>query len=133
MSNQMYDYGRELFLAGSISWANDTIKCALIDTGTYTFSAAHTSITSATAAFVGTASSAFAGKTVTSGIADANDVTINAVSGASIEAIIIYKDGAPGTPMIAYIDTAASGLPVTPNGGDITISWSNGTNKIFKL
>jgi hypothetical protein len=24
-------------------------------------------------------------------------------------------------------------LPVTPNGGDITIQWDNTTNKIFKL
>lgn len=133
MANVLYDFGRELFLGGSISWANDTIKCALINTGVYTFSAAHTSITSITSGIVGTASSAFAGKTVTTGIADANDVTIAAVSGSTISAIVIYKDGTPGTPLIAYIDTAASGLPVTPNGGDITISWSNGTNKIFKL
>ena len=48
-------------------------------------------------------------------------------------ALVIYKDGAPGTPLIAYLDTAASGLPVTPNSGDISITWSNGTNKIFKL
>lgn len=26
-----------------------------------------------------------------------------------------------------------SGLPVTPNGGDITIAWDSGTNRIFKL
>ena len=34
--------------------------------------------------------------------------------------------------VIAFIDTA-TGLPVTPNGGDITITWDNGANKIFKL
>ena len=34
--------------------------------------------------------------------------------------------------VVAWIDTA-TGLPVTPNGGDITVSWDNGTNKIFKL
>ncbi len=34
--------------------------------------------------------------------------------------------------LIAYIDTA-TGMPVTPNGGDITIAWDNGANKIFKL
>jgi hypothetical protein len=31
-----------------------------------------------------------------------------------------------------YID-AATGLPLTPNGGDVTIQWDNGANKIFKL
>jgi hypothetical protein len=35
-------------------------------------------------------------------------------------------------PLIAYIDTA-TGLPVTPNGGDITIAWDSGANRIFKL
>jgi hypothetical protein len=34
--------------------------------------------------------------------------------------------------LIAYIDTA-TGLPVTPGGGDIDITWDNGSNKIFKL
>lgn len=132
MANQMYDYGRELFLAGSISWVNDTIKCVLVDTATYTFSAAHTGYSNLSG-IVGSPSTAFGGKTVTGGIADANDVTFTAVSGVSAEAIVIYKDGAPGTPLIAYLDTAASGLPVTPNSGDISITWSNGTNKIFKL
>lgn len=28
---------------------------------------------------------------------------------------------------------SGSGLPVTPNGGDITVAWDNGTNRIFKL
>nr|WP_201787713.1 hypothetical protein [Mycobacteroides immunogenum] len=60
--------------------------------------------------------------------------TFSAVSGASVEAMVIYKDtGTVGTsPLIAYIDTA-TGLPVSPNGGDINIAWDTGTNKIFKL
>jgi hypothetical protein len=47
---------------------------------------------------------------------------------------VIYKDTgtAATSPLIAYIDTA-TGLPVTPNGGDITVTWDNGSNKIFKL
>jgi hypothetical protein len=34
--------------------------------------------------------------------------------------------------LIAYIDTA-TGLPVTPNGQNITVSFDNGSNRIFKL
>lgn len=72
--------------------------------------------------------------TVTQGVADAADVTYTSVSGNSIEAIMLYKDtGTPSTSrMIAYIDSA-TGLPLTPNGGDITVQWDNGANKIFKL
>jgi hypothetical protein len=56
------------------------------------------------------------------------------VSGASVEAIAIYQDtGNEATSrLIAYIDTA-TGLPVTPNGGDINLNWDTGVNKIFKL
>ncbi len=78
--------------------------------------------------------STLASKTTTGGSADAADVTFTAVSGPSIEAIVIYKDtGSEATsPLIAYIDTA-TGLPITPNGGDIIIAWDNGVNKIFRL
>lgn len=77
---------------------------------------------------------ALASKTVTNGVADAADVTFSAVSGATVEAIILYKDtGTESTSrLIALIDTA-TGLPVTPNGGDIVVAWDNGANKIFKL
>ena len=32
-----------------------------------------------------------------------------------------------------YIDSGFTGLPVTPNGSDLTIVWDSGSNKIFKL
>ena len=38
MSNTLYDLGRQAFLDGDIDWSADTIKAALVDTGTYTFS-----------------------------------------------------------------------------------------------
>src|SRR5438094_347328 len=61
-----------------------------------------------------------ASKTSTAGVFNAANVTFTAVSGAACGALVLYKDtGAAGTsPLIAYIDTA-TGLPVTPNGGDI--------------
>lgn len=80
------------------------------------------------------AAPALASKSVLLGVADAADVTFTAVTGASVEAIVLFKDTGVETSsrLIAYIDTA-TGLPVTPNGGDITIAWDNGANKIFKL
>ena len=73
-------------------------------------------------------------KSTTGGAADAADVTFTSVSGPSIEAIIIYADTGTeaSSPLIAYIDTA-TGLPITPNGGDIIVTWDNGANKIFKV
>lgn len=145
--------------------------------------------------------------TVSNGAFDAADVTYTAVSGASVEAVAIYKDtGTESTStMVAIIDgrhivtcaaqaaasattvaveplaapipnstvlafsngalatlsavgntgdrtltvsalaaiitagsradapATSSGLPVTPNGGNINVTWDNGTPKIFKI
>lgn len=134
MANALYDKGREGFLDGSIDWDTDTIKVGLIDTGTYTVNlSTHDFWDDANAAVVGTPQT-LTGKTVTAGVADANDVTFTAVSGATVEALIIYKDtgSAATSRLIAYIDTG-TGLPVTPNGGDIIVVWDSGANRIFKL
>lgn len=133
MANALYDKGRERFLTGGINWTSDTIKCSLVDTGTYTVSlSGHEYYSSVSGVIAGP--NTLGSKTATAGSADAADTTFSAVSGASIEAIIIYKfDTADSTsPLIAYIDTA-TGLPITPNGGDIIVQWDNGTNKIFRL
>jgi hypothetical protein len=135
MANTLYDYARQRFLEAQINWMTDTIKVILVDNGAYT---PQTSVhqylsdipTSARIAGPVTLTS----KATTGGAADASDVTFPSVTGASIEAIIIYADtGVEATsPLIAYIDTA-TGLPITPNGGDIIVTWDNGTNKIFKV
>lgn len=153
---------------------------------------------------VGSLSAALANRTKVAGVADADDVTFTAVTGATVEAVAIIRDtGTPATSeMVALLTgkqivtvsadaTAATtlwveplpgpmpngtvlafsngvtatlsalavagarsltvnsvtiaaghralgvqtgaGLPVTPNGGDISIAFDNGTNKIFKL
>jgi len=76
----------------------------------------------------------FASKTVELGVADAADITAATVTGDAFDSLNIYKNtGAEATSrLIAYIDTA-TGLPCTPNGGDITVQWDAGANKIFKL
>ena len=135
MANVLYNSGRQKFLEGSISWSSDNIKAILVDTGVYTFSTAHDFLDDITGGSIIATSGNFASKTTTDGIADAADVTFTAVSTpTSVEALVIYKDSgsAATSPLIAYIDTA-TGLPVTPNGGDITVAWDNSTNKIFKL
>ncbi|MGW8180079.1 MAG: hypothetical protein ACWGQW_15160 [bacterium] len=134
MANALYDYGREGFLAGDIDWDANTIRAVLIDTGTYTVDLANHQDYADISGVVGTESAAFTAKTTTAGVADAADITFTSVSGATVEAIIIFQDtGTPATDrLIAYIDTG-TGLPVTPNGGDITVAWSDGANKIFKL
>lgn len=132
MANALYDHGREGFLDGSIDWDTDTIRAVLIDTGTYSVNLATHEDYADISGVVGSESGAFASKTVTAGVADAADITFSTVSGNTVEAIIIFLDtgAAANDRLIAYIDTA-TGLPVTPNGGDINIAFN--ASGIFKL
>lgn len=137
MANTLYDKARQRFLEGQINWNTDTIKAMLIDTGAYTANfSSHEFLSDVgtSARISGTVGLTLTGKSTTGGAADAGDVTFTSVSGPSIEAILLYKDtGAESTsPLIAFIDTG-TGLPITPNGGDIIVTWDNGPNKIFKV
>lgn len=124
MANAIYPKYKEALLSGAtdISLSSGTVKAALVDTGTYTYSAAHQFLSSLSGV-VGTAVT-LGSKSVTNGAFDSADPTWTAVSGSSVEAIVLYIDtGVAGTSrLVAYIDTVTSGLPVTPNGGDITFT-----------
>lgn len=135
MSNALFDAGREAFLDGTISWTGDDIKCHLIDSADDTIDlAADEFLADRAAGSIVATSGNLASKTVSAGIADADDVILSSVSGDVSEAIELYKDTGSGatSTLIAHIDTA-DGLPITPNGTNITITWNNGTNRIFKL
>lgn len=130
----VYPKAKEAFLGGTIVMATDTIKAQPVDTGAYTYSAAHQFLSDVAAgARIGTAPT-LGTKSVTNGVFDAADATVSAITGVTVEAIVIYKDtgSAATSPLIAYIDSG-SGLPFTPNGGDLVLAWDNGANKIFAL
>lgn len=135
MSNQVYAKARQSFLEGTIAWLTDTIRCVLVDAGAYTPNLATDQFLSdiPIGARIAT-SAALTSKLSTAGVASAANTTFTAVTGVQSEFIAVYKDtGVVGTsPLIALIDTA-TGLPVTPNGSDITVVWDTGANKIFKL
>jgi hypothetical protein len=134
MANALYDAAKEGFLGGTIDWDTDTLRAVLVDTGTYTVNLNTHRDYADLSGVVGTESGAFTSPTLTDGVADAADITFTAVTGATAEAIVIFKDTgvAANDILIAYIDTA-TGLPVTPNGGDITVAWDSGANRIFSL
>lgn len=134
MANAIYPKYKETILgaATNTNLLTGTVKVALVDTGVYTYNAADQFLSSLTGV-VGTAQTIGATKTVTNGVFDGADVTFTSVTGNSVEALVIYVDtGTAGTsPLVAYIDTGVTGLPVTPNGGNISITWSG--SGIFAL
>jgi hypothetical protein len=127
MANAVYPKFKEAQLSGSsgIAITSGDLRCILIDTGAYTYNAAHDFLDDVAAGRTAT-SGAMTTKTVTNGLLDADNVTFTAVSGAQSEALILYlHTGVESTSrLVAYIDTGVTGLPVTPNGGDIIVSWN---------
>lgn len=135
MANSLYDRGRESFLKGELNWVSDNVKVVLVDAADYTVSLATHQFLSDVPSGARVATSAnLTTKTATAGVADADDTIFIGATGDMSEALVIYQDtGTASTSrLIAYIDTA-TGLPIQPNTGDITVVWSNGSDKIFKL
>lgn len=137
MASALYPKWKEAVVQGTAGTAlNGTgttgVYAALVDTGVYTYNTAHQFYSDLTG-IVGTDQEIGATKTYTNGLFDGADVTFPSVSGASAEAVVLYvKNAGANTTwrLVAYIDSA-TGLPVTPNGGNITITWN--ASGIFQL
>jgi hypothetical protein len=135
MANVLYDTGRNAHLTAGVSWLTDTIKAVLVDLADYTPSFSTQQFLSDIPAGARVATTAaFTSKTAVAGVADAADPVFPGATGDQSEAIVIYKDtGTPATSqLIAFIDSA-TGLPVTPNSGDINLIFDNGANRIYRL
>jgi hypothetical protein len=134
MANALYGLGKQAMLNGDIDWDTDTIKVSLVD-NTYPQNLSTDDFYADISAYVLGTDQTLGSKTIALGVFDAADVTWTAVTaGDTAEAVVIWKDtGNPATsPLLAYIDTI-TGFPLATNGGDITVQWDNGANKIFSL
>lgn len=129
MSNVWFPKALTAIAEARVLWRSsggDTIKAILIDTGTYTYDSSDeflSDIPSGARVSVATMSPL----TPTYGVYDAADTTFSAVSGSSVEALIIYQHtGTEATSrLLIYCDSASAGLPVTPTGADILVRWSS--------
>lgn len=137
MANAIYPKYKEALLGGATNSAltgsgTTGLFVAMVDTGTYTYSAAH-QFYSDLSGIVGTDQEVTT-PTLTNGVVDGGDVTFTAVSGASVEALVFYRKNAGANTtwrLVAYLDTGQTGLPVTPNGGNIAGVWN--ASGIFAL
>ncbi len=135
MANGLYDFGRENFLGGGLDWNTDVIKVTLVDSADYTVSLTTDQYYSSVTALGRVAtSSALTTPTITGGVADADDITYTSVSGDQSELLVAWQDTTvESTSILVFCIDTATGLPVTPNGGNITVTWASTANKIFKL
>lgn len=131
MANAIYPLFKEAILqasaSSSLAGSGATgVYWALSDQGVYTYSATHQYYSSAVSGSVGT-DQEIGSKTYTTGTFSGGNLTYTAVSGASVEALLGYvKNAGANTTwrLLVYLDTSQTGLPVTPNGGNITVTWS---------
>lgn len=126
MANVLYPKFKEALLDGTISGGLDgaNVKALLVDLADYTYSAAHDSLDDVPSAARVATSGNLGTKTITDGTFDSADFAFPSVTGDQCEALILYVDtGDEATStLIAFYDTGVTGLPVTPNGGDINVT-----------
>ncbi len=134
MANALYDYPRELAATVGLAWTTDAFTAYLLDAGAYSFDATDQFLDSVAAPARIAGPVTLAGKSAAGGSCDCSDITFVAVTGVSVESLLIVQDtGVEATsPNVAYIDQGTN-LPITPNGGDIAVTIDSGVNKLFRL
>lgn len=139
MANGFYAKGMKHFAQGDLAWkasGGSTIKTGLVDAADYTVDLVNHEFRNATGLAAGIEETSGAMTLVDAaddGIVDASDVTFTGTAGDQCEGILVWKDtGSTATDILLFWWDSASGLPVTL-GGDVTVVWDNGTNKIAKI
>jgi hypothetical protein len=125
MANALYDTFKQGLLNGdhNISSGNNNVQATLIDTADYTYSAAHTNYATEVASAAKVAVSGnLTSPTITNGVFDTADFTWSTVTGDQSEGIILFNVSLTPDTLIAYYDNGMTGMPVTPNGGDINVT-----------
>ena len=138
MANALYPKYKVSLLTGASNRSlnqnttTDGVYVAIIDTGSYTYNTAHEFYSDLTGVI---AETRLLNPSISSGhVLDSDDPLFASVTGTTGEALVIFRknSGANTTwALVAYLDTSVTGLPVTPDGGDIQIIWN--TSGIFKL
>lgn len=128
MANALYNPFKQQLLDNTtaIDMDGDVIKATLIDAADYTFSAAHDEYsggaTDVAAGAKVAESAALTSPTCTNGTFDTADFTWTSVTGDQSENIILWDDTVTNDRLVAFYDTGMTGMPVTPNGGNINVT-----------
>jgi hypothetical protein len=134
MANLLVPKGIDRVYNKNVDVSADVIKVGLVRG--YTYSSAHQFLSDVKGAGGNVlATDTLASKSMSSGVFDAGDSSFGVVaSGAACNHLIIYHDTgtSSSSTLLVVIDTA-TGLPVTPNGSTISVTWSNTADRIFHI
>jgi hypothetical protein len=130
VANALYPKYKEALLNKIHDMDTDIIKASLVrksgtDTGgTYTYSAANTAKSD-----LGTTvadSAQLTSPTIVDGLFDTADFSWTSVTAGNQVSIVALWNDTPTTPtadpLIVYYDTGMTGMPITPNGGNINFT-----------
>lgn len=133
MANAIYPKYKEAILSGATDVALDseTVKVSLIDEDLTPYSSLDEFYSDLNAnGVIGT--TVLTNKSVTGGVFDADDVSIEA-SNVESEALLLWIDtgNTETSRLVAWLDDSVTGLPIVPNGSNVDITWN--ASGIFKL
>lgn len=133
MANAFYNQGREKACAAGLTWVSggDGWRFNLIKTGYSVDFDLHLDVADIAASLITTNphAASLTSPTLTDGVLDAADqapaFTGPNDSGAADYLVLAEaSDTDANDELLIYIDTAASGLPVSPNGGNLNLTFN---------
>lgn len=139
MATKLYPLGKKAFGLAQIDLVAHDIRVFAVDVADYTYSDTHEFLSDVPSAARVANASLTGNAVLTGGVFDANDTTLLSVAGDPFEALVIvdYNGGADtARHLLAYIDEdtdGTGGFTVTPDGGNVLITWDSGADRIFRL
>ncbi len=126
MANAIYPKFKQAAMGGgaNVNLIAGDVKAILIDLADYTYAATHEFRTDIPGAAEVAVSGNMTTKAVTDGKFTCANFSWTSVTGDQSEAVIFFVDtGVAATSrLVAILDTGQTGLPITPNGGNINFT-----------
>ncbi len=136
MANFIYGKAKQSLLNGEFNISSDSLKVLLVTESYVPNQNVDQFVSNISSSYIKQRTSSLTNVTNILGVIDADNAPVSNYDGSAFKALVIYKDsGTDSTSrLLAYIDTA-TGLPFLGINAttDITINWSNGSNKIISL
>lgn len=137
MANAIYDKYKEALMcaANNVSLVDGNLKISLVDANTTFFTSTdefYANLDAVANGIIVTAN--LDNASVVSGVLNADDVLFESVNTAiECETLLLWIDTADANTsrLVAWLDTNIDGLPITPDGSNVEITWS--ASGIFKL
>jgi hypothetical protein len=128
MANLLYPKFKQALLNKTHDLDTDDIRAILVDGADYTYNAAHDFLDDIIAGARVAVSTQLTTPTILDGVFDTADFVWATVTGDQSEVIVLYNHSGNSAAadtqrqLILFMDTGITGMPITPNGGNINVT-----------